>query len=776
VRALVGLLADPSPEARRAARAGLSYVLRPGGPDPEQIGALSTHAHAFVLSEIVQRARSAGGTAVEPTVSQLDADDQGRAEALMRAFRDAPLADDAELVAATERLYDLPDAIVGTVFFRQLLRHAEFLVSVLNGGDFGDQERAWARAGLSYLVSPDDAIDDRLGLVGYVDDAWVLETVVGLIEPARRAWMGVVDAARAMSGLTAALTLNAGARVYPVRQEVLVNAALLAEPITRDGVLARALLIPAAGSTTVVLALAVGMSAQFQALMPHRGFVAADLLEWAARKDLPPLVLVAPPDRARAVVTALELSGVALVQQVGVAAWYGDEPERWGDASAPIRILVVPDLDLAGRAVREFGPIDVLVDLEVATEAGDLDEDPPTDTAPAPRAAPRARRPSKRRLFDGYDLLGGARDVPLLTAAQEVEVSHDMRRARSARWRAAVRLGPAVLDLVAASVGPGNARGVLESASPRVADLLTEQEAGDPVDDRLDAIGDSIAVLGIEDELLDVAVATFSGHRRRNLSPAAVAHHRAFAAGKAALDQSIRTLTEANLRLVVSIVRRYPPRGVPFFDLVQEGNLGLIRAARKFDHAMGARFATYARWWIRQGVEQCLSQHGRPMRVPGHALTSIRRVERVQSQLVGELGREPSNDEIGKLIGLAAPDVERIRRMRVELDTATSLDRPVSEDSDTSIRDVLHDPDQRLPFEEVSDAQMFREAVKLMESLEPNETRVLELRFGLAGHTPHTLAEIGRVVGLTRERIRQIELKALGKLRFRARKAGVDPT
>ena len=306
------------------------------------------------------------------------------------------------------------------------------------------------------------------------------------------------------------------------------------------------------------------------------------------------------------------------------------------------------------------------------------------------------------------------------------------------------------------------------SGNPKRRVIATGATA-DPVKDYLKQIG-RVSLLNAEQEvdlserieaglyaqhLLDTQIDQMEFKRKRELKWAA-------ADGKKAKDH----LLEANLRLVVSLAKRYTGRGMLFLALIQEGNLGLIRAVEKFDWKKGFKFSTYATWWIRQAITRAMADQARTIRVPVHMVEVINKLSRVQRQMLQDLGREPTPDELARELDMPVEKVQEVQKYGRE---PISLHTPLGEDGDSEFGDLIEDTDAIAPSDAVAFSLLQEQFKQVLETLAPREAGVIKMRYGLEDGQPKTLDDIGRVYGVTRERIRQIESKTMSKLRHPTR-------
>ncbi|MGO5239841.1 RNA polymerase sigma factor RpoD [Parolsenella sp. LCP21S3_E11] len=303
-------------------------------------------------------------------------------------------------------------------------------------------------------------------------------------------------------------------------------------------------------------------------------------------------------------------------------------------------------------------------------------------------------------------------------------------------------------------------------------DAATVMLTGDPVRMYLKEIGkvDLLTAAKEVDLAMKIEAGTeatekLEAHERGELELSRVELRRLNRVEQVGLEAK-QSLISANLRLVVSIAKRYVGRGMLFLDLIQEGNLGLIRAVEKFDYTKGFKFSTYATWWIRQAITRAIADQARTIRIPVHMVETINKLVRVQRQLLQDLGRDPTPEEIGEEMGMSA---ERIREIQKISQEPVSLETPIGEEEDSQLGDFIEDSQAVAPPEAASDSMLREQLEQVLDGLADRERKVIKLRFGLEDGHPRTLEEVGREFGVTRERIRQIESKTLAKLRHPSR-------
>ena len=309
-------------------------------------------------------------------------------------------------------------------------------------------------------------------------------------------------------------------------------------------------------------------------------------------------------------------------------------------------------------------------------------------------------------------------------------------------------------------------------ARARRADTSTVMLTGDPVRMYLKEIG-KVDLLTASEEVnlaMKIEAGTEATQRLEDFEDEKIELSRAEQRRLMRIEQvgldAKQQLISANLRLVVSIAKRYVGRGMLFLDLIQEGNLGLIRAVEKFDYTKGFKFSTYATWWIRQAITRAIADQARTIRIPVHMVETINKLIRVQRQLLQDLGRDPTPEEIGAEMGMSPDRVREIQKISQE---PVSLETPIGEEEDSQLGDFIEDSTAIAPPDAASDSMLREQLEQVLDGLADRERKVIKFRFGLEDGRPRTLEEVGREFGVTRERIRQIESKTLAKLRHPSR-------
>ena len=406
-------------------------------------------------------------------------------------------------------------------------------------------------------------------------------------------------------------------------------------------------------------------------------------------------------------------------------------------------------------------------DIQLAIAEVDVDDDELSDMYDVIRA----KGVDIANAEDGGSAMGDADDLDDEDDEDDLEGEDELDE-EDEELAEARKEARAASEILRSSTPKGKTRKRSSRARSRRTDSSTVMLTGDPVRMYLKEIG-KVDLLTAQEEVnlaMKIEAGTEASKKLEAAENGEIELTRAEQRRLMRIEQvgleAKQSLISANLRLTVSIAKRYVGRGMLFLDLIQEGNLGLIRAVEKFDYTKGFKFSTYATWWIRQAITRAIADQARTIRIPVHMVETINKLVRVQRQLLQDLGRDPTPEEIGAEMGISADRVREIQKISQE---PVSLETPIGEEEDSQLGDFIEDSTAVAPPEAASDSMLREQLEQVLDSLADRERKVIKFRFGLEDGHPRTLEEVGREFGVTRERIRQIESKTLAKLRHPSR-------
>ena len=406
-------------------------------------------------------------------------------------------------------------------------------------------------------------------------------------------------------------------------------------------------------------------------------------------------------------------------------------------------------------------------DIQLAIAEVDVDDDELSDMYDVIRA----KGVDIANAEDGGSAMGDADDLDDDDDEDDLEGEDDLDE-EDEELAEARKEARAASEILRSSTPKGKTRKRSSRARSRRTDSSTVMLTGDPVRMYLKEIG-KVDLLTAQEEVnlaMKIEAGTEASKKLEAAENGEIELTRAEQRRLMRIEQvgleAKQSLISANLRLTVSIAKRYVGRGMLFLDLIQEGNLGLIRAVEKFDYTKGFKFSTYATWWIRQAITRAIVDQARTIRIPVHMVETINKLVRVQRLLLQDLGRDPTPEEIGAEMGISADRVREIQKISQE---PVSLETPIGEEEDSQLGDFIEDSTAVAPPEAASDSMLREQLEQVLDSLADRERKVIKFRFGLEDGHPRTLEEVGREFGVTRERIRQIESKTLAKLRHPSR-------